>query len=37
MDLDLETFLMALYVIVDDFYRVIFDPRCPLVADRPPR
>ena len=36
MDLDLETFLIALYVMVDDFYQSHIGPRCPLVAGRSP-
>ena len=34
MDLDLETFLIALYVIVDDFSRVTSTPACPPVGVR---
>ena len=32
MDLDLETFLIALYVMVMISTRAIFGPRCPPVA-----
>ena len=34
MDLDLETFLVALYVIVDDLYQSHIAPACPPVGDQ---
>ena len=36
MDLDLETFLIALYVIVDDLYQSP-NPACPPVGVQRPR
>ena len=35
MDLDLETFLVALYVIVDDFYQSHIHPRLPQLRGLP--
>ena len=35
MGLDLKTFLIALYVIVDDVYQSYLRPRCPPVAVHP--
>ena len=32
MELDLETFLVALYVIVDDLYQSDITPACPPVG-----
>ena len=34
MDLDLETFLIALYVIVDDLYQSHIEPRLPVRGQR---